>query len=231
MFSDTCVILVAGKGTRMNSEIPKPLIEVSGEPIIDHIVDFWEHKGVRRFIFVVGYRKELLIYHLDSLRLKYYNFVIQDEQKGIAHAIYQVKDLVSGKFIIALGDFIQVGGFEYPDNLDIGYSIWANHYAKYQNQGCSVRVNWRGYITGITEKADIKYAGIGTYFFDERVFPYIKNTQPSSLRNEVEISDVMQTMIRDGQPLKAVPFYGDCVNCTTPGDIEYAEQILGIGVK
>jgi NDP-sugar pyrophosphorylase family protein len=230
MFSDTCVILAAGRGTRMNSDVPKPLIPVADKPILGHVIDFWKAQGVTDFIFVVGYRRDLVIEYLESSRLKQYRVVIQPELKGIADAVLQIEDQIEDKFIVALGDCLNLGTFQYPVAMDLGYGIWDNEYKKTQACGCDVIVN-NGEVVAIYEKPPMDYAGLGTYFFDKRIFNYIRNAQPSQIRNEIDIADVMTNMIKDGQHIKAIPLHGDFINCTYPRDIRYAEKILNIGVR
>jgi dTDP-glucose pyrophosphorylase len=227
-FSDIVVILAAGRGSRMQSEIPKVLLPVAGKPILQHVIDFWEPE-VKQFVFVVGYKSELVVDYLRNIQNdKDFHIIHQTQQRGIADAIYQVKEWVTGKFIVALGDCIQVGQFEYPDNLELGCAVWSNQYQKSLNLSYSARVNWQGYISNIHEKPDVTYSGMGTYFLDERVFPYCQKTKSSSLRNEVEISNVLDNMIKDGHKIKAVRFTGEYINCTTRADIEYANRVLSL---
>ena len=57
------VLLAAGKGTRMReltNELPKPMIEVQGKPILLHIVEGLRAAGVTHFLIVVGYRAEVV---------------------------------------------------------------------------------------------------------------------------------------------------------------------------
>jgi NDP-sugar pyrophosphorylase family protein len=229
-YSDTCVILAAGKGSRMNNDIPKPLIPIAEKPIMGHIIDFWRDQDIKHFIFVVGYRKDLIVEYLESSGLKDYIIVIQPVQMGIADAILQIKDYVTDKFMVALGDCLNIGSFEYPTNMVQGYGIWDNQYKNSQAKGCNVIVV-KDEVVAVYEKPPMDYAGIGTYFFDRRVFEYIKKTKSSPMRGEIDIADVMTNMVKDGQHLKAVPFHGEFINCTYPQDIEYANQLFKMGVK
>ncbi len=232
MFSDTIVILAAGRGTRMQSEKPKVLLKVADKPILQHVLDYWSDK-IRNYIFVVGYRSGEVVDFITSLHagyLKHFSIVYQNEQKGIAHAIMQVKDFVSDKFIVALGDCIAYGNYNIPAGMEQGYAVWKTEQTKAMELGCTVKVK-RGLIIDIREKSDVSVPGIGTYFFNRKVFDYIKGTNASSIRNEVEISDVMKRMLQAGEKIHEVEFYGDFINCTTPKDLEYAESILRFGAK
>ncbi|HYY12923.1 MAG TPA: NTP transferase domain-containing protein, partial [Chthoniobacterales bacterium] len=57
--TDQAVILAAGRGTRMReltADLPKPMIQVRGKPVLQHIVDGLRDAGVQRLVIVVGYR-------------------------------------------------------------------------------------------------------------------------------------------------------------------------------
>lgn len=228
MFSNTVVILAAGRGNRMNSDKPKVLLEVAGKPLIQHVIDFWKDQGMSKFIFVVGYEAESV---LRSLRLDWpCSSVIQKEQKGIAHAILQAEKYVPEKFIVSLGDCLNIGKFDSSDGIDSAYGLWFNEYHKQLELCCSARVE-NDRIVRIIEKARAPYVGMGTYFFNRRIFNYIRETEPSNFRHEVEITDVIQNAIDAGELFKPVYFYGDFINCTYPKDIEEAERLLKQGVK
>jgi glucose-1-phosphate cytidylyltransferase len=52
------LILCGGRGTRLNGERPKPLIEVGGRPIVWHVVSIYAAQGFRRFLLLTGYQGE-----------------------------------------------------------------------------------------------------------------------------------------------------------------------------
>jgi glucose-1-phosphate cytidylyltransferase len=52
----TVVILCGGRGTRLNSDVPKPLIEVGGRPILWHVISMYLAHGFRRFLLLTGHR-------------------------------------------------------------------------------------------------------------------------------------------------------------------------------
>ena len=52
------VVLAAGKGTRMKSELPKVLIEICGRPMIEYVLDSLAQVGFDRVAVVVGYRAD-----------------------------------------------------------------------------------------------------------------------------------------------------------------------------
>ena len=80
------VILAAGRGSRMGEltrEIPKPMVEVCGKPILRYIVDGLRDAGIRKILVVVGYRKEVVQDHFQDgsafgIQLTYAEQVSQD---------------------------------------------------------------------------------------------------------------------------------------------------------
>lgn len=80
-----CMILCGGLGTRMGEateRIPKPMLEIGGQPILLHIMRIYAHYGVRRFILCLGYRG-------DVIQEYFFNFLRRQRD-------YQV-DLSSGR--------------------------------------------------------------------------------------------------------------------------------------
>jgi glucose-1-phosphate cytidylyltransferase len=50
------LILCGGRGTRLNGERPKPLMEIAGRPIVWHVVSIYAAQGFREFVLLTGYR-------------------------------------------------------------------------------------------------------------------------------------------------------------------------------
>lgn len=63
------VILCGGKGTRLGAgqSLPKPLVEVGGRPIVQHVVELYAAQGRRRFLLAAGYRADLLAAAVASI--------------------------------------------------------------------------------------------------------------------------------------------------------------------
>ena len=113
----TAVVLAAGKGTRMKTELPKVLVPFMDKPLIFHVLENLYKAGCRRCIIVLGYEHELVkksIVEEKSLSFTndQYEFVIQKEQLGTGHALVCAKEAVldsteyksSTSFIVTAGD-------------------------------------------------------------------------------------------------------------------------------
>ena len=99
------VVLAAGKGTRMNSDLPKVLHKLQSKPLIDYVIDESELLNPKEIILVVGFKKESVIKHTKSrINLKY---ATQIEQLGTGHAVLQTNELLKnrrGHILILYGD-------------------------------------------------------------------------------------------------------------------------------
>src|SRR5690606_3073529 len=80
------VILAAGKGTRMYSDLPKVLHTLAGKPMVKHVIDAANDLGARQVHLVYGHGGDLLKETLSHDNL---NWVLQAEQLGTGHAMQQ----------------------------------------------------------------------------------------------------------------------------------------------
>ena len=97
-------ILAAGKGTRMNSSIPKVLHKLNGIPLIHFAIETSKSLNPETIILIVGYKKYLVKQSVKKFNIE---FADQDEQKGTAHAVAQYLDKLakfSGNTLILSGD-------------------------------------------------------------------------------------------------------------------------------
>ncbi len=99
------VVLAAGKGTRMNSDLPKVLHPVCGRPMIEFVLDALQSAGVAQAIVVVGYQSESVrraLSHRSEVV-----FAEQSEQLGTGHAVMMCRDALQGHdgpVVIVTGD-------------------------------------------------------------------------------------------------------------------------------
>jgi len=85
------IILAAGKGTRMESDLPKVCHPVGGRPMVCAVVDACFEAGCSRVVVVVGYKQELVREALVSYGDKV-EFAVQHEQLGTGHAVVSAID-------------------------------------------------------------------------------------------------------------------------------------------
>jgi len=225
----SCVILCGGKGSRaypLTLEKQKAMITVYERPILQYIIDYWS-AFVSHFIFVVKYKKEEIIQYVSSLSI-HASFAEPDELRGIANGLLCVEKLVRDQFIVVLGDCLCKGSFQLPPTFETGVGVYETNCPDDIRRSYSVEISEEK-IFRVVEKPKLlpnNLCGMGYYFLDRSVFDYIIKTPPSSLRNEVEITDVLQNMIDDGKILSAFPFTGEYLNVTFPDDYKRALEIF-----
>lgn len=99
------IVLAAGKGTRMESDLPKVLVEICGRPMIDFVLDALVEGGVHKVVVVVGYRADLVRQTLAGR--PGVEFVDQTEQLGTGHAVQVCRQQLAeheGAVLIVTGD-------------------------------------------------------------------------------------------------------------------------------
>ncbi|MCX7632479.1 MAG: sugar phosphate nucleotidyltransferase [Turneriella sp.] len=113
-----CLIPAAGKGTRMRPlthTLPKAMLPVAGKPTIFHIIDRVAEAGVREFVIITGYLRELME---NEIREAYPHlsiaFVEQKEQLGLGHAIFMARSQFSDSdaMLLVYGDTLFAGDIE-----------------------------------------------------------------------------------------------------------------------
>jgi glucose-1-phosphate thymidylyltransferase len=106
------VIPVAGVGSKLRPHThtqPKSLVPIAGKPILGHIIDSMLDQSISEFIVIIGYLgekiKSYLLNEYPELKI---TFIVQEPRLGLAHAIYQAKELIENEkeIAICLGDTI-----------------------------------------------------------------------------------------------------------------------------
>ncbi|MDH2997940.1 bifunctional N-acetylglucosamine-1-phosphate uridyltransferase/glucosamine-1-phosphate acetyltransferase [Pasteurellaceae bacterium LFhippo2] len=80
------VILAAGKGTRMYSDLPKVLHPIAGKPMVKHVIDTAKQLSAQQIHLIYGHGGDLLQQRLSAEPV---NWVLQAEQLGTGHAMQQ----------------------------------------------------------------------------------------------------------------------------------------------
>lgn len=95
MHEPLAIVMAAGKGTRMKSDLPKVLVPVLGRPMIEYVIDALNKGGIRRTVVVVGYRADLVREKLAGR--SGVQFAEQHEQLGTGHAVMMCREALAGQ--------------------------------------------------------------------------------------------------------------------------------------
>ncbi len=110
------VILAAGKGTRMQSELPKVLHEINHKPLAQYVKEAAKEAGAEEICYVVGYQRERVQEVLADVDV---TFAVQEEQLGTGHAVKCAKEFIGeeGDVMILCGDTPLITGKTLADAM------------------------------------------------------------------------------------------------------------------
>ena len=103
------IILAAGKGTRMKSDLPKVVHTIEGKCLVDYAIEAAIGAGADDICLVVGYKYEVV---RETILHQEVNFVLQEEQLGTGHAVKCASDFIGteGDVVVLCGDTPLVTG-------------------------------------------------------------------------------------------------------------------------
>ncbi len=218
----TAVIPAAGKGVRLlpyTVHMPKTMISVAGKPILGHILDQVEQLGIKKTVFIVGYKKEAIV---EFVRSQYPHleatFIEQPEPKGLGHAIYLAKEYVAGPCFILLGDTIVDGDLK-PLVFGGKNAIGIREVTDPSRFGI-VELK-EDYIVSFEEKPEhpkSNLAIIGAYSFldSAQLFSALEEVILSgkTVKNEIQLTDALSVLLARGMEIVPVKM-NDWFDCGT----------------
>jgi len=221
------VLLAAGKGTRMKdltNDLPKPMLEVQGRPILLHIIEGLRAAGVSDFCIVVGYKADVVRGFFGDgskfgVRITYVTQVVQD---GTGRVVELAKEFAgSDAFVLSYGDILIS-----PENYlrlvnpgDAEALVTVKHNEGEMAKGGCVVVNDRFELTDLIEKpsgpAPSPWYNAGVYTFRSAIFDFTARLKLSP-RGEYELTDAIRDLAKSGKRVKAIELSGDWADVRDP---------------
>jgi bifunctional UDP-N-acetylglucosamine pyrophosphorylase/glucosamine-1-phosphate N-acetyltransferase len=241
------VVLAAGKGTRMKSDLPKVLYPVFGKPIIDYVLDALAEAGVERVITVVGYRGEMVRDALSARRGV--EFTEQTELLGTGHAVACCREQLENsgeKVFIIAGDSPMLDPETVRELFDLYESAEAGGNPISAVLGTVVKENptgmgrilrnGSGEFVGIVEEKDatdeerkITEINMSYYIFNTRdLLDSLSELRADNAQKEYYITDVPTILLRKGKRVTAVPVLKplECLGVNTVEDVRHIEEAI-----
>ena len=196
------VIVSAGIGTRLRpitNIISKNLLPIYNKPVVYYSIELLANAGIKDILIIVN-KKDIEQYKTILKNEEFnvnINYIIQDEQKGTAHAISFAEEFADGENIAAIfADNIFENN---PDLADFkeGARIFLKEVPDPERFGIAEVKNNK--IISLEEKPKnpkSNYCITGLYLYDKNVFDYIRTLKPST-RGELEITDLNNIYFRD----------------------------------
>jgi dTDP-glucose pyrophosphorylase len=225
---DKAVVLAAGRGTRMREltdDLPKPMIEVRGKPVLQHIVEGLRDAGVRKFLLIVGY-------HAETVRNFFGNgqrhnvdieYVTQTVQDGTGRVVNLARDFVSDSpFILSYGDIL-ISPANYNRVVDLRddcEAIITVTRGEDVSKGGAVFVNEQMELVDLREKskpgeATSPWYNAGLYVFRPSIFDFIAKLEPSP-RAEYELTDAIRDLAYSRKTVKVLELTGEWADVRDP---------------
>ncbi len=230
------VILAAGRGARMREltlAIPKPMVEVSGKPVLSYIVEGLRDAGVQQVLIVVGYRKEVVMDYFGDgsgagVEIVYTEQIKQDGTGKVVELAQHFCGL--DPFILSYGDIlVDPSSYLLLTRLDDAEMMLTVLHTEDASKGGAVYLNEKFEVSDllekqIHEKARTPWYNAGVYVFRSTIFSYVARLEKSP-RGEYELTDAVRAMARDGKKVKAVEIKGYWADVRDP------ETLSALNVK
>jgi len=225
---DRAVLLAAGRGTRMRemtAELPKPMLEVRGKPVLQYIVEGLRDAGIVHFLIIVGYRADAVQnFFGDGSRYKIdIQYATQVAQDGTGRVVELAKNFVANTpFVLGYGDIL-VDPANYKRIADLEHDIEATvsvTRGEDVSKGGAVFLNERMELVDLREKtkpgeATSPWYNAGLYAFRPSIFDFTGKLKPSP-RGEYELTDAIRELAQSGKKVKALELSGEWADVRDP---------------
>src|SRR5882762_6644778 len=240
--TDRAVVLAAGRGTRMReltNDVPKPLIEVRGKPVLQHIVQGLRDAGVCRFLIIVGYHAETVRNFFGDGRrhnvtIEYATQTVQD---GTGRVVNLARDFAGGSpFVLSYGDIL-ISPVNYKRIVDLPNDVEAVitvTRGEDVSKGGAVFVNEQMELVDLREKPKpgeptSPWYNAGLYAFRPSIFDFTAKLRPSP-RGEYELTDAIRELaqsgkVRAGRAVKALELTGEWADVRDPEILAKLNQL------
>ena len=243
--SSAVIILAAGKGTRMKSDLPKVLHPIAGAPMLIHAMKAAQTIDPERVVVVAGHGAD----HVEAVALEFdrsAKIALQTNQKGTAHAADQARDALAdfeGDVIVLFGDtpFIDPGTLnEVFAQRQNGSDVVVLGFEAEEPGGYGRLVCDGSKLLEIVEakdasadQLDIRLCNSGVMAADARnLFDLIAAVSPNNVQGEYYLTDIVAIANERGQSCSVVT----CPEAETLGinsreDLAEAEKIFQIRMR
>jgi bifunctional UDP-N-acetylglucosamine pyrophosphorylase / glucosamine-1-phosphate N-acetyltransferase len=211
------VVMAAGQGTRMRSDLVKVLHPLGGLPMVGHVLDLCRRLGVKRTLVVIGHQAERV---RDALATYPVEFILQAEQRGTAHAVLTTEAALQG----FKGDLLVINGDVPLMTDELAETLLGTH-RKTRAQATVITTKLddpRGYgrvlrdrrraFKGIVEEVEatapqrrVKEINAGIYCIDaRRLFAALHKVRPSAVKGELYLPEVLSILKKADERIATV---------------------------
>ncbi len=239
------VILAAGQGKRMGSDLPKVLHPVDGKPMVIHCIEATMAAGIDDVILVVGVGRDQVIDAVDDA-YEGVEFAFQDEQLGTGHAVMQARaflDGLDGNVAVLYGDMPMLTAetigrvVEHRDATDAAAVLLTIELENPPDFGRIVR-DADGRVVAIVEARDatpeqlaVREVNVGAYCFDATaLMGALDRLGSANTQDEYYLTDVVGILAGDGSLVETVVTDNleETLGINDPEHLDFAEKLRHI---
>ena len=235
------VILAAGKGTRMNSDLPKVIHKCDGQPMVHYVIKAAKDAGAMDVCVIVGYGAN----EVKSAIYDVVDYVRQDEQLGTGHAVKCAKDFIGteGDVIVLCGDTPLITGktltrlVELHKKLANGVTVLSAMVDDPTGYGRIIRDEQNGFVKIVEQKdateeeAKVKEINSGMYIFNaEALSASLEMLNNDNAAGEYYLTDTIAIIKKIGLRVSAMALSGsdvdDIMGVNTIAQLDVATKIM-----
>jgi len=215
LLQDLCaIVMAAGQGTRMHSDLVKILHPLNGLPMVCHILELCRRLGLKRTLVVIGHQAERVREAVAPLASEV-EFILQAEQRGTAHAVLQAESALhgfDGNVLVLSGDVPLLSGALVERLVTTHVKGRADATlvtTRLPNPSGYGRVlsDRRGAFRAIVEEVEatpqerrVTEINAGIYCFRvPRLFEALHQVKPSSIKKELYLPEVLPILRKAGR--------------------------------
>ena len=236
------IIMAAGKGTRMQSDLPKVLHHANGRPLIEYVLDTSSSLEPEKTVLIVGHQAELVKEATAGYRVK---TALQEPQLGTGHAIMQAEALLTdftGDVLILSGDAPLVNArtlhelIAFHDARDAAATVLTADLSDPAGYGRVIRENNSDSVLKIVEQKDaseeelaVREINSGVYVFNAPLlFKALRQINTNNAQKEYYLTDVFGICFRSGYRVCAFKTDNpeEIIGINTPEQLMDAERLL-----
>lgn len=235
------LVMAAGKGTRMNSDLPKVLHHINGKPLIEHVLDAARELKPDQLIVIIGHGREDVMKALAGENIQ---FAVQEPQLGTGHAVMQAQPLLNnfkGEIVILSGDvpLLRAATLQRllaehrSQNADV--TVLSTTAPDPEGYGRIIRDEQGKFIKIVEDReADtseklVNEINSGIYCFESRMlFSSLAQLKPDNAKSEYYLTDIVQILNASGGLVQAVDIadFWEVCGINTIAELRAAEASL-----
>jgi bifunctional UDP-N-acetylglucosamine pyrophosphorylase/glucosamine-1-phosphate N-acetyltransferase len=212
----TAVLLAAGQGTRMKSDLPKVLHPLCGKPMLWHVLEALKHAGTEKPVVIVGHGAEKVKKYLGDRA----ECVLQEPQLGTGHAAMQAESLLKGKtdyVIVTYADMPLLRGETFKQLLETQrinsgplslLTVIADDPRGFgrivRKADGTVEAIVEEYVATL-EQREIKELNVGAYCCRaDWLWDALHRIEKNPKKGEYYLTDIVEIAVKDELPVQAV---------------------------